>query len=36
MNWMKNLIKEIKEAREYLKDIDRQLNEITKGECYYE
>lgn len=32
INWMKNLIKEIKAAREYLKDIDRQLEEITKGE----
>ena len=32
IDWMKNLIKEIKAAREYLKDIDRQLEEITKGE----
>lgn len=32
IDWMKNLIKEIKAAREYLKDIDRQLKEITKGE----
>ena len=32
INWMKNLINEIKAAREYLKDIDRQLKEITKGE----
>ena len=32
MDWIMNLIKEIKAAREYLKDIDRQLEEITKGE----